>query len=439
MRISCLILFLLVSQQVIAVPDIKNWQTTKGAKVFFVETHQLPIVDIRIIFDGGSARDPGNKKGLALLTSSLMSEGAAGLDADAISYEFERLGAIFGTDSGYDSAAVSLRSLSDEAKLQPALVNLKRVISSPDFPEQAFERQRKQILIGIQSKQQSPGALASDAFYAAVFNKHPYAFPNEGSSETIKALQRTDVTGFYQQYYTARNAVIAIVGDINKSEAEILAEELTQALQKGQKASPLPVVEKLTTSKEIKIHHPSTQMHILVGQPGMKRGDPDYFPLYVGNHVLGGSGMVSRIYEEIREKRGLSYSAYSYFSPMREDGPFIAGLQTRADQSQDALQILQENLEKFTQDGPTAAELEASKKNITGGFPLRLDSNKKILGYVTVIGFYNLPLDYLNTFIANIEAVTVEQIKDAFRRRLQPDKLVTIMVGPVDSAAEKLN
>jgi zinc protease len=192
------------------------------------------------------------------------------------------------------------------------------------------------------------------------------------------------------------------------------------------------VIEKAVT---VKIDHPSTQTHILVGQTGIKREDVDYFPLYVGNHVLGGGGMVSRLFAEIREKRGLSYSANSYFSPMRENGPFTASLQTRTDQTKEALLVLQEQLKIFIDNGPTEAELEASKKNITGGFPLRLSSNSKIIAYIGMIGFYDLPRDYLETFNANVNAVTVDQIKDAFKRRLSPDKFVTVMVGPLKDRA----
>jgi zinc protease len=166
-----------------------------------------------------------------------------------------------------------------------------------------------------------------------------------------------------------------------------------------------------------------------MGGPGMSRRDPDYFSLYVGNHILGGGGLVSRLNEEIREKRGLSYSVYSYFSPMRRKGPYVLGLQTRNDQVGQALEIARETVKRFIKEGPTAEELEAAKKNITGGFPLRIDSNAEIVEYIAMIGFYGLPLDYLDTFSANVEAVTREQIRDAFRRRVVPDRMVTVVVG----------
>jgi zinc protease len=180
---------------------------------------------------------------------------------------------------------------------------------------------------------------------------------------------------------------------------------------------------------EKRIAHPASQSHILLGYPGIKRGDPDLFPLYVGNYVLGGGGFVSRLTEEVREKRGLVYSVYSYFMPMAEPGPFQLGLQTKKDQAEDALKLVKETLDNFIKNGITEAELKAAKANIIGGFPMRIDSNSKILDYLAVIGFYKLPLNYLDEYNSNVEKVTVAQIKDAFSRRLKTENFVTIIVG----------
>ncbi len=412
-----------------AIPDIQHWQTENGIGIYFVEAHELPMVDLQIIFDAGSSRDSG-KPGLALLTNSLLAEGAAGMTADEISRNFENLGAIYAYDASNDYASVSLRSVSDPGKLKPALENFKRVLMQPDFPQDSFERQRNRTMIAIRQKLQSPGDLARDAFYAAVFGEHPYAVPVEGTEESLQQISTKDVVSFHQQFYVASNAIIAIVGDLDRARVENLVNDLTEGLARGEKAPPIPEVSALTTAKSISVDFPSTQTHILVGQPGIKRVDPDYFPLYVGNHVLGGGGMVSQLFEEIREKRGLSYSAYSYFLPMREPGPFFAGLQTRTDQAKEALQLLNEQLHSYVENGPTVEELDAAKKNITGGFPLRIDSNRDIVSYLALIGFYGLPLNYLETFNEKVESVTVEQIRDAFKRRLSPDKLVVVMVGP---------
>lgn len=428
MKLVTLVCTLILSQFVSAAPDIQTWKTSQGIPVYFVNAPQLPMLDINIVFDAGSSRD-GDKPGLAMLTTGLLSQGAAGMNADQISQGFESLGAVYGSDTGYDSSSMSLRSLNDIKLLDLALANFKKVISQPDFPEDALERRRSRTLIGLRSKQQSPGALAKDAFMESVFINHPYAFPNEGKEESIKSITREDISNFHQQYFVANNAMIAMVGAITTKQAKNISEELGKVLPKGNQPVALPKVKQLQEANTIFIEHPSQQTHILIGQPGVKRGDPDHFPLYVGNHVLGGGGMVSRLFEEVREKRGLSYSAYSYFSPMRFEGPFIAGLQTKTEQVEEAKKVLMENIQHFIENGPTEAELEASKKNITGGYPLRIDSNGKILNYVTVIGYYGLPLDYLETFNEKVMAVTIDQIKDAFKRRLSPDKMVTVMVG----------
>ena len=433
--LSALLLF--GAQSAWSTPAVTDWQTDAGSRVFFVESHELPIIDIRLLFDAGTVREPAGKNGLAVLVNSLLDEGAGELDATAVSFEFERLGALYSAASGYDYASVNLRSLSDPTLLEPALVNLRRVITGPTFPGKAVERQKQRLQLGIRRKQQAPGEIARDAYLAAIYQDHPYALPGDGTLESVASLSRQDIVDFHRDYYGARNVRLVIVGDVSKQRAAALAEELTSELPEGRVPEPLPAVAQLKQDREIRIEHPSSQVHILLGQPGIKRGDPDYFPLYVGNHILGGGGFVSRLYEEVREKRGLSYGAYSYFSPRRELGPFTASLQTRGDQQQQALQVMQETIRAFIDRGPTPEELDAAQKNISGGFPLRLDSNSKILGYIAMIGFYDLPLNYLDTFIDKVNAVTIEQIRDAFKRRLHPERFVTVLVGPTGSAAEE--
>ena len=391
------------------------------------------MVDVQIVFDAGSARD-GQQPGLAQLTSSLLETGSGELDADQIATRFEEVGALFSTDTYRDMATVELRSLIDASLLNPAVQTASQLLASPGFPVASFERERQRQLVALQERQQSPGDIADDAFMAAVYAGHPYGTPTPGTEASLKKMQRSDIVDFHRRYYVGRNATVAIVGALDRGAAERLAWALVKDLKDG-RAAPLlsPVAlhpaDTGNSARTIKIEHPSTQTHILIGQPGMSRDDPDYFPLYVGNHALGGSGLVSRISEEIREKRGLSYSAYSYFIPMRQQGPFTIGLQTRNDQAEEALRVARDTLQQFIQDGPTATELEESKQNITGGFPLRLSSNKKLVGMLAMIGFYQLPLDYLDNFTAKVEAVTIADIREAFGRRLQPQQMITVLVG----------
>ncbi len=408
--------------------DIVSWQTSNGARVLYVYAPQLPMVDVRVVFDAGSARDDG-KPGLASMTNSMLELGAGKWDTNALAEQFDNVGASFSSSAARDMAIVQLRSLTDKPILDVALAAFRAVINAPRFDADELERIRRQTLIALKSQQQSPGTIASKAFYKALYGKHPYATPTIGTVDSVKQISRDDLKAFYREYYVASNAVIAIVGDLDKAAARELVEDIIGKLPKGEKAAALPPVKPLTTSRVINKPHPSTQTHILVGQPGMKRGDPDYFALYVGNHILGGSGFGSRIMEEIREKRGLAYSSYSYFSPMRQDGPFVMGLQTKNDKRAEALALLDKTLREFIEEGPTRKELDHALKNITGGFPLRIDSNKDIASYIAMIGFYDLPLDYLNTFNANVEAVTIEKIKDAFSRRIHPDRLLTVQVG----------
>lgn len=428
----------IATPQAAAAPKIQHWQSTGGARVYFVPLRNLPIVDVEITFDAGSARDPKGKAGLALLTNSLLDEGAAGMDANAISFGFEKLGAQYGSDVDNDSASVSLRSLSDPKLLQPALANLQRVIGSPDFSDAALQRQRNRLLVAIQAKQQSPGALANDALQAAIYGDHPYATPTEGTGKSVKGLSRKAVRDFYQRYYTDGNASIAIVGDVDRDQAVAIAESLARVLNKGTAPPPLPPVPPLTAGRDIHIPFDSTQTNIMMGQPGDYRGDPDYFTLYVGNHILGGGGFESRLTKEVRVKRGLSYYAYSYFIPWRRPGPFLAAAATRSREAEESVAVMKQTINDYIRNGPTKKELKAAKDNIIGGFPLKIDSNSDILGYVSMIGFYGLPLDYLETFTRNVEAVTVKDIRSTFRRRLDVQHFVTVQVGqPASGEAQK--
>lgn len=423
-----LALSLLLSGIAQASPDIQHWLTGNGARVYFVRAPELPMVDIRVVFDGGAARD-GDLPGLAMITNGMLEEGAGGLDADTIAQRFDSLGAEFSTSSHRDMATASLRTLTKPELLEPALATFSQVLQHPDFPQDALERVRKQMLTSLKYDEQQPGEIANKAFYRALYANHPYASPPGGTVASVEAIGRRDLLDFYQRYYVGRNAVVAIVGDVDRREAAQLAEAAVGNLPDGEAAPALPEVSPLPQASQQHVEFPSTQTHILMGQPGVRRGDPDYFSLYVGNHILGGSGLVSRLSEEVREKRGLSYSTYSYFVPMHAQGPFILGLQTRNDTATEALKILRKTLVDFRNTGPTADELKAAKRNITGGFPLKIDSNSDILGYIAMIGFYDLPLDYLDSFNSHIEAVTARQIRDAFQRRVDPSRMVTVTVG----------
>ena len=380
------------------------------------------------MFDAGSARD-GVKPGLMRLTNSLLTQGAGAWDADEIARRMEAVGAELDADSMRDMGWVSVRTLSDKGALDTAVSTLAMVLGRPNFTPDDFERQRERMLVALKRSEESPGSVAQKAFYAEVFDDHPYASYMGGTRESLSALTRDDVMAAYRRYYVAKNAVVAVVGAVQRDEAEALVERVVVELASGLPAGELPQVTPLTTRKLQQLDFPSTQTHIYVGQPGMRRGDEDYFPLYVGNHVLGGSGLVSLLSEEIREKRGLSYSVYSYFTPMRRPGVFLMGLHTKNQNAREALRVATNTVKNFIEQGPSEQQLEAAKKNLTGGFPLRIASNGQIVEYIAMIGFYDLALDYLDTFTEKVQAVTAEDIREAFSRRLTPELFATVLVG----------
>ncbi|MBE0438811.1 MAG: insulinase family protein [Gammaproteobacteria bacterium] len=427
-KIWVVIMGLLLSFTVNASPTIDHWQTANGGQVYYVYTPELPMVDVQVIFDAGAARD-GDLNGVSLLTNALLNEGAAGMTADQVAAAFDDVGAQFGNTSQRDMAVLTMRSLIADNALKPALDVFGKVLAQPDFPQASFQRIQKQLLLSLQAENQSPAAIASRRFYYELYPEHPYGTMPSGQVDTVSAITVDDLKRFYKQYYVAQNAVVVIVGALDKSQASDVANELLGQLPEGDKAEQLAKVEPLHSAQTIHIDFPSTQTHIVMGQPGMSRDDDDYFALYIGNHILGGSGLVSQLSNEIREKRGLSYSVYSYFRPMQELGPFQLALQTRNDQAQQALDVMKNTLTSFIKNGPTDDELLAAKQNISGGFALRVDSNKKIADYLAMIGFYGLPLDYLDNFIDKVNAVTKQQIKEAFNRRVKPDKMITILVG----------
>jgi len=413
-----------------AILPIEHWRTSTGAKVYFVANRGLPMVDVSIDFPAGSGFDSAERSGVAGMTNGMLRLGAAGLNEDEIARRLADVGAVMGNLFDTDRAGMSLRTLSDAPRRTQALDVMARVLGSPAFPADILERERVRHVGALKEADLKPDTQASREFYRLVYRQHPYALRGSGEVDTLGRLTRDDLAAFYQRHYLADRAVVAIMGDVTRQQAEAIDEQLTGALPRARGSAPaLPEVQSLPEAVTRLVSHPASQSHIMIGAPGIRRDDPDYFTLFVGNYILGGGGFVSRITEEVRQKRGLAYSAYSYFAPLQARGPFIIGMQTRRDQADEALAVLRNTLREFVDKGPNEQELQAARQNIVGGFPMRIDSNRKIHDYLRLIGYYDLPIDYLETFVANIEKVTVADIKSAFARKVDPDRLVTVVVG----------
>ena len=430
-QLICAVLFSMCSQWAWASLPIQFWQTSAGTRVYFVENHDLPILDISVEFTAGSGMDVPAKSGCANLVRHMLSLGAGGLTEDQITTALVDVGAQIHGHFDRDRAGISLRTLSSERERKQALDVLARIIQHPEFSQAVLTREKARIVAGIKESSTKPDYIADQELMKMLYGNHPYGLNEVGEIDTASSLQRQDLLDFYKSNYVTDRAVIAIIGDVNRTEAEAIVRSLTDNLSSSSGHVTIPVVQAPAAGIR-RIPHPATQSHIQLAYPGLRRIDPDYFPLLVGNHILGGGGFVSRLMEEVRQQRGLAYSVSSYFSPLKEQGPFLIGLQTKKEQSEEAFALTQKVLSDFVKQGPTAEELIAAKKNIIGGFPLRIDSNSKILAYLSMIGYYNLPLTYLDDYLVAVEAVTVEQIRAAFQRRIQPDGMVTVIVGALD-------
>ncbi|MBU3735411.1 MAG: insulinase family protein, partial [Methylobacterium sp.] len=338
---------LLFTLQAFAALPIQHWQSPSGARVYFVENHDLPILDLNVSFAAGSSQDRPDKPGVAALTRSLMALGAGGLSDDEISTRFADLGAQLGGEYDADRAALELRTLSSERERTAALKLFASLLQQPDYPAAVLEREKARTVAGLREAQTQPESISSKALGKALYANHPYALDELVEPETVDKITREDLVAFHRGYYTRDNAVVAIIGDVTRAQAERIAEQMTAGLPLGSAAKALPPPALPAAAVERRIAHPAAQSHILMGYPGIKRGDPDYFPLYVGNYILGGGGFVSRLTEEVREKRGYAYSVYSYFAPLKQPGPFQIGLQTKRAQAADAERLAREILEDF--------------------------------------------------------------------------------------------
>jgi zinc protease len=413
-----------------AILPIQQWQTSSGARVYFVENHDLPMLDLSVEFPAGAAHNRAEKAGLASLTNRLLTAGAEGLSEEDIAQKMADAGAQFGGRFDTDRAGLGLRTLSSARERRQALDVFARVLRAPTFPQAILEREKVSLIGALKESDTQPATIASVNFHHLVYPDHPYGVRGSGEVGTVQKITREDVADFHRRHYAAPYAVVALIGDVTRAEAESIAEEVTRGLPKGQGGEPaVPAVPPLAAGATRRIPHHALQAHILRGAPGIRRDDPDYIALYVGNHVLGGGGLVSRINVEVRQKHGLAYSAYSYFNPLLREGPFIIGMQTQRERAAEALKITDAVLREFLKDGPTEAEVAAAKKNIIGGFPLRIDTNREIHGYLALIGFYRLPLTYLEDFVKKVDQVTIPEIRAAFARHVDPDRLVTVVVG----------
>ncbi|MBU3581869.1 insulinase family protein [Polynucleobacter sp. AP-Capit-er-40B-B4] len=432
---ACLMSFGLLSNAYAILP-IEKLDSFKGAQAYLVQTKALPMVDIEVSIDAGDRYDPSGKSGVADMVAGLMNYGARGdkgpLTEAQIADEIADLGANIGLSVGGERAILRIRSLSRKDLRDRAVQLAAAMLSAPTYDPKIVEREKQRTITSLREAETKPEFVLERRFKKSVYGNYPLA--DSPSVQSVSAVSVNDLKQFHKQFYRGDRMIVSIVGDVDRAQAnEIVQALLKQIPQSGQPIAKLPDLQRspieALAQREIQIPFDSQQAHIAMGMTAVARNNPDYFPLLVGNYILGGGGFVSRLMSEVREKRGLAYSVFSYFAPGKENGIFQAGLQTKNDQATLALDVMSTTIAQFIADGPTPSELEAAKSNLINGYPLRIDNNRKLLDNVSSIAWNDLPLDTMDVWTKQVDAVTLEQVKAAFQKYLAMDRMKIVVLG----------
>ena len=421
--------------------DIREWTTPAGTRVLFLAAREIPMVDLSIDVDAGNRWESPSRAGLATVVNSMLSKGvrASGqmpaMSETEISEAFAELAVQRGGSVSLDRATISLRMLADADVREKTSRLISRMMFEPVFDQEILGREKQRSIAGLREFMTQPQSIATKALWRAIYPDHPYGA--QSTPESVESISVSDLAEFHKRYWQPNRMRITIVGALTEPEARDLVAKLFASAPADQAApsspsrnQPAALALKPKALRQA-IAHPATQSHLWLGMPSIARDDPDFFALTVGNYILGGGGFVSRLTEEIREKRGLSYSVFSTFQPLAQPGPFLIGLQTQSAKAPEALTVVEQTLKKFLQEGPTEKELKAAKQNLVGGFALRLDTNRKLLDNLAQINFYDMPLDYLDTWTAKVARVSREDIWRVMNRVVSPQHLSVIVVaGP---------
>jgi zinc protease len=419
-----------------AILPIEKLDSYKGAKAYLVQTKALPMVDIEVSIDAGDRYDPAGKSGLADMTAALMNYGARGdkglLNEAQIADEIADLGANIGLSVGGERAILRIRSLNRKDLRDRAVQLASAMLSAPTYDSKIVEREKQRTITGLLEAETKPEFVLERRFKKSVYGNYPLA--DSPTVKSVSTINKNDLREFHKQFYRGDRMIVSIVGDVDRAQAnEIVQALLKQIPQSGQAIAKLPELQRSPveplSQREIEIPFDAQQAHIAMGMTAVARNNPDYFPLLVGNYILGGGGFVSRLMSEVREKRGLAYSVFSYFAPGKDNGIFQAGLQTKNDQASVALEVMSSTISQFIADGPTPSELIAAKANLVNGYPLRIDNNRKLLDNVSSIVWNDLPLDTMDIWTKQVEAVTLDQVNAAFKKYLAMDRMKIVVLG----------
>jgi zinc protease len=414
---------------------IQQIKSPGGIDAWLVQEHAVPLIALRFVFEGGSSQNPAGKEGLANFLSAMMDEGAGDLDSHKFQERMEELAFRMSFEDGRDGFYGSFETLT--ANRDPSVEMLRLAVNHPRFDADAVERVRKQLLSGLAFAAKNPNRVAGRAWSAQAFPGHPYGLPSDGTPESIAHLTSADLEGFRKRNFARDNLKVVAVGDITPEQLGTLLDRVFGDLPAKAELKSVPQTTPEAKERVQVIPMDVPQSVVQFGAPGIAREDDDFIPAFVLNQILGGGGFASRLTEEVREKRGLAYSVYSYLQPYRHAAIFAGGVATKNEEVGRSLDVIRSELRRMAEQGPTAEELQNAKDYLTGSFALRFDTNAKIANQLLGFLFEGYGIDYIDKRNSLINAVTLADVKRAAARLLKADELIVTVVGKPQGLAKQ--
>lgn len=414
--------------------QIQKVTSKKGIEAWLVEDHSRPILSLQFAFNGGSAQDPAGKPGVATFVAGMLDEGAGNLDSEAFQNRLEDLAAKMTISASYDHISGSFQTLTENR--EESLKLLQMALNSPHFDPADADRIREQLIATLRVEEKDPDKVASNEWFKLAFGSHPYGRPTNGTVESVAAITSDDLRAYAKRIFARDNLKVAVVGDIDPATLSTVLDSIFGDLPAKSERTPFQDVIWQSASKQRIVQMPNPQSVVQFGYQGLKRKDPDFIPAYILNYVVGGGGFASKLMQEVREKRGLAYSVYTYLYPLEHAGIFAGGVATENKGVGQSLDIIKSELERAAQDGLTEEELRRAKDYLIGSYALRFDTSAKIAAQLLAIQLDDLGIDYIEKRNSEIEAITVADIKRAAKRLLDQKNLIVTVVGEPEGIKE---
>ncbi len=406
-----------------------------GIEAWLVQEKNVPLIAMQFAFNGGAAQDEVGKEGTAYLLSGMLDEGAGDLTSTQFQEKIEEIAIRLSFEASRDNFSGKFQTLSE--RKDEAFDLLKLAITQPRFDQDAIDRVRLQIISGLKFEENNPNNVATRTWFKNSFGEHPYARPTKGTETSLKALSQDDLKAVHKKIFSRENLKISVVGDISPEELGVLIDKVFGDLPLKSGVTDVPEAEPVFGPKVDNVIMGIPQSVVQFGHQGLKRDDKDFIPAYILNYIMGGGGFASRLMEEVREKRGLAYSVYSYLYPLKHSALVLGGVATKNSSVPEAMDLIKKEFSRMANDGPSEEELKNAKNYLTGSYALRFDTSSKIASQLLWIQVEGLGMDYIDKRNEMINAVSMSQIRDVAKRLFQGDKLRFVVVGqPIPEAPE---